>query len=522
MTIKLYKYLGAAININKGPLLSNPLTITDSHIAGNQDMEAPILVISADGANAALDYNYVYIQDWSRYYFITKRTWLADGCYQIYLQEDYIYTAATLVYAQTGLCRYSGLGDKNLPDSRIQLKPTSTIAEWPINPVNGGGTYWYVVKFLSEQPMVGATSNKATVNIAIMNEGAYTGFTAAYKTKSETARVKISACIISVYRVKYIDPNSTMLGASVYQIRFKSPYDTSGTDETVIWSATDGELCYIITSPQEVYRITPVIMQVSTTAGSGPVKNFNTGGHFWELNAQYILRLAELQPIPFTPAALGLGTNFQIYVSIVYEPYGENYVIMFGKYVGADFIPYGHAPIAQRCQTAITFITDNTLNLYQEATMANTLALFGGMTGSAIKAGMGLAAGDIGGALGGVIGMLGTGNNYVMREKQLQVSEFAGMGLTGTVGGSIDWTSYAMFSTNKCYVITQEPVTNYGGWWGRHGIPDGAWRPLTSLSGTGYAEIDLVDVEGNNSYYTDGEIQKIIDQLAAGVIFNAS
>ena len=55
MTIKLYKYNRPALYVDKTNFLGTSLTITDAHVAGNQDMENPILVISGTGSNAALD-----------------------------------------------------------------------------------------------------------------------------------------------------------------------------------------------------------------------------------------------------------------------------------------------------------------------------------------------------------------------------------------------------------------------------------------------------------------------------------
>ena len=58
--------------------------------------------------------------------------------------------------------------------------------------------------------------------------------------------------------------------------------------------------------------------------------------------------------------------------------------------------------------------------------------------------------------------------------------------------------------------------------WSYKGIPDYTWRSLLTLDGTGYAEIDLVDIAGNNYNYTDSELQQIKTALSSGVIFNAS
>ena len=453
-----------------------------------------------------------------------KRTWLAENVYQIQLQEDYIFTAKSLIYAQTGLCRYSGLGNTNLNDGRIQLKPSNKIEKFPIEEYSPAILQdWYCVKFISEQPFVGVTTNRCTMNIAIMNSAAYTGFVAAYKAKSEAARVKIAACIVSVNRTRYMDPeNSPYLGSSVYQIRFKSPYgEGSDTDETLTWTTLNDEKCYIIVGPSEVRNINPVIMQVSAIGG-GSAKSFNTNSHFWELEAQYYLRLYEMQPVPFSPSTFGLTSSFNIYLSIGYEPYGENYVIIFGKMTSGTFDPYGQAPIAQRCQTTITFITDNILNLHEEATHANTLALIGGLAGGSVSILAGAASGNALGMIQGVLGMEQSYNSFVMKQKQQAVAEYCGMGMTGTIGGSIDWSQSAFNTASWCYIISQEPVTDYSGWWTYKGKPDGNWRLLSTLTATGYAEIELQDITGQGAMFTTNELNQIMASLNAGVIFNGN
>lgn len=521
MTLLFYKYTGPEIVFNKTSALAllTPLTISSSEVAGDQDLENVVLHVTS-AEHSLSGYNYVYIQDWSRYYYILATRWLANGIYSITLQEDYLQTWASVVPSTyQGIARYSGLGDSNLVDPRCTFKPSSKLESFPVEPKSPALLEdWYCVKFISEQPFVGVTTNKCTVNIAILNSAGYSAFTAAYKAKSETARVKIAQCIISVNRARYMDPDDSSLGGSVYQVQFKSPYSepggSGGTAETLSWTIVNNEKCYIITSPDEVWYLKPAYFQVSATGG-GSAKVFNTSSRFYELNAQYIIRLKELQPITFSPATFGLKSNFSIYMSVGYEPYGENYVILFGNWVSGALVSYGFAPIAQRCQTAVSFITDNTLNMHEEATLANTLGLIGGISGGAFKVIGGTLTADVIGIAGGVGDIVGANNTYKMKEKQMEVAEFAGMGLTGTVGGSIDWSRDAQNASGWCYVITQEPVATF---WSVRGKPDGALRSFLALAGTGYAEIDLIDPPALSGA-TYNEMRNLKAALAQGAIF---
>lgn len=532
MTFKFYHYSGAKINVNKAPLLADPLTITDAHFAGNQDLEHPVIVVSDSGANAASGYNYVYIQDWARYYFVNKRTWLADGALMVQLDEDYVFTAKALIYAQTGYCRYSGLGDTNISDSRVIYKPTPKIEKFPLDSIDpSDGTshalsgYWYYVKFISENPFVAVnTVGNCSMNVAVMNSEGWRAFRNTYYTLSEKQRVAVANCIQSVNKTMYGEPNSSGLANSTFGVRFCNPYAESGFDDVKVqWSMTDypDAKCIIITGgDSEKLYLDPVYFLVMKSDMSAP-REFNTDSRFYKLNAQYFIKLTDLQPIPFAPSTLGLSSSFRIAFSIGYECFGENICIMFRQYSSTygDYVtPIAHAPIVQRCQTTEAFLVDKALNMYAEQERNNTLALTGGMVGGFVKIGTGLASGNVMGAFSGITDILQSANNYKMAYEQQRLNEFLGMGLTGSVSGSLSWSSGYYPTDEYCHVITQEPEMLSIGY---KGIVDGQWRSLLSLDGTGYAEIDLVDVTGNNYNYTDNELTQIKSALSAGVIFNA-
>lgn len=112
-------------------------------------------------------------------------------------------------------------------------------------------------------------------------------------------------------------------------------------------------------------------------------------------------------------------------------------------------------------------------------------------------------------------------NNYMMTEQRQKLQESLNMSMTPSSGGSDDWVAGGLYAplNAKMYVLTQVPVMLP---WTHKGIPDFTWRSLLSLEGTGYAEIDLVDVVGNATNLTDNELTQIKAALSAGVIFNAT
>ena len=100
MTIKFYKYLGSKNVMNKRAALAllTPLVISSDEIVGAQEISNPTLFVNAsDGVLSG--YNYVYITEWDRYYYVINTQWMSDGVYQIWLEEDYLNTWAVAAVA---------------------------------------------------------------------------------------------------------------------------------------------------------------------------------------------------------------------------------------------------------------------------------------------------------------------------------------------------------------------------------------------------------------------------------------
>lgn len=523
MTLLFYKYTGRALTFNKRSELNNltPLSITSGKIAGNQDIEAPVFVVSGTGTISVIDYNYVYVSEWSRYYFVRSRRWLADSVYEISLEEDYLNTWAVSMANSNyyGIAKYSGLGNKNLVDPRVVFQPAPSFTKYSIYFQNTGHVplnYWYCVKFMSTEPFTAnapiTVNNSNIVNVAIMNEDAYVKFVAAYQALSEANRVAVSSCIINVVRVRYIAPDSqAMAPYAVTGIRFNSPFAENAVDIT--WTAGGTATAFIIPDPEVVQSIFPRPCYVSTSGST--LAYFNASGVFYELHSQYILKLPELNPIMIDPAAYGMTTNFTIDFTISYEPFSEQYVIdLFGSSAD-DRGPM--PPIVQKATVNIPFLSDKSLDMLDSKAVVNTLGMIGGVAGGLGSGIAGMATGNVV-AIGEGLGSITTSVlNYDMKMKQDAVTQFAGMGVSTSMSGSPDWVAcgYPDDSDACLYKITQQPVRTY---WDYRGIPDNNFRSVLGLVGTGYAEIDMHDMPGIAGM-TESERDNIIGLLTNGVYF---
>lgn len=523
MTFTFYKYTGRELEVNKRAALAGAVSksITTVKVTGNQDVEAPVLVVTFAGDADVNDYNYVYIQDWTRYYFVRAKTWLADSVWELRLEEDYLNTWAVAMANANyyGIARYSGLGDKNLVDPRVVFQPAPSFTKYPIyfqNTTQVPLNYWYCVKFMSTEPFTAnapaTVNNNNIINVAIMNEAAYEKFVAAYQALTEVNRVAAAACIINVVRVRYIAPDSSAMSTyAVTGIRLNSPFSSSAIDIT--WTAGGDATAFIIPDPEIVADIFPRPCYV-TTSGS-TLAYFNTSGVFYELHSQYLLKLPELNPIMIDPAAYGMTTNFTIDFSISYEPFSEQYVIdLFGSN-STDRGPM--PPIVQKAAINIPFLSDKSLDMLDSKAVVNTLGMIGGVTGGLGSGIVGMATGNVV-AIGEGLGSITTSViNYDMKMKQDAVTQFAGMGVSTSMSGSPDWVAcgYPNDSDACLYKITQQPVRTY---WDYRGIPDNNFRSVLGLIGSGYAEIDMHDMP-MLSGQTLSERDRIVQLMASGVYF---
>lgn len=523
MTLLFYKYTGPEIVFNKTSALAllTPLTISSSEVAGDQDLENVVLHVTST-EHSLSGYNYVYIQDWSRYYYILATRWLANGIYSITLQEDYLQTWAVVVPSTyQGIARYSGLGDSNLVDPRCNFKPETTIAAYDLFFANTNAVPlqdWYCVKFMSTNPYEIAPSPSVPkhylINIAIMNTDSYKKFIESYIALGEPERVAVARMILSVNRVKYIAPDPTALADyKVASVQFSTPFDYNSVNIVVATGSTSEYETYIISDPDAVQYIfnrrVTVVNPNTTTAHT-----FNANNRFYELNAQYVLKLAELQPINFVPAVFGKKSSFTIYFDIGYEPYSESYVIKFYP----DSTTKGNqSPIVQRCQTSIPFMADTSLDFYEQKSLTNTLGMVGGISGGVGSAIFSLATLNLGGAVQAVNNIIAAPTNFDMTQKQMAVQEYTGMGVTSALGGSPDWIYGAINAEGKgqLFTLTQEPVATF---WSVRGKPDGALRSFLALAGTGYAEVDLIDPPALSGA-TYNEMRNLKAALAQGAIF---
>lgn len=112
MTVLFYKYGGLKNKIDK--VLSNPLTVENVTIKSVYNLTNIELKL----VNASLDddYNYCYIQDLNRYYFVERITHSNGGLMLFNLRCDVLTTYANEIKGATAIIRKSANPDSNFVD----------------------------------------------------------------------------------------------------------------------------------------------------------------------------------------------------------------------------------------------------------------------------------------------------------------------------------------------------------------------------------------------------------------------
>ena len=123
MTVIFYKYNGIKNKINK--TLENGLTVNDVVIQNDFDITAFELLIKDTNFNS--EYNYCYIQDLERYYFIESVERMNGSIYKIRLTVDVLKSFSTQIENINAIITKSENPDDNFVDCEKSENYTSEV-----------------------------------------------------------------------------------------------------------------------------------------------------------------------------------------------------------------------------------------------------------------------------------------------------------------------------------------------------------------------------------------------------------
>lgn len=122
MTIKLYKTPSEVNKVTK--VLNDELELT-GELRESSSVITPIIKIEDDDLT---DYNYAYIPEFGRYYFITNITSVRNGLWELAMRVDVLMTYADEIKANTAvIARNSNLWNLYYQDEQFKILNYETI-----------------------------------------------------------------------------------------------------------------------------------------------------------------------------------------------------------------------------------------------------------------------------------------------------------------------------------------------------------------------------------------------------------
>ena len=533
MQVTLYRYSGKANVLEKQlPTSSgNRLIINaDYGFEGNQDVDR--IYININSTSKPL-WTYAYIDTFYRYYFVTNTTWLSGSVWRLSLRCDLLQTFASTIKTQSGTVIYSGMGDSRRYDPRLvyNLPPVKTSIS-PTRLTDTGddtGDNPYIVmaiRYMDHRsysaPGVSFTANNQ-MRYLIFTPFTYQVFVERYYAligSNEQLAVAVGNTIVSVTVVRWLN--------------------LTGIEKQRVASFGSPEIFKIKNEryPQELLIVTessvlPDFWQI--TAEEYHAKRYiafaDTCLSYADRKAQRLIDIPYVGQINVDLDNLGLPsyTGYYLCVEICYDFGGNQYVVSLGT--GATSITLASSASYQRVDYTTfpnnytaNFVTDASYNAEKETRNAQILSMVGTAVG-------GIVSGIVteGATIPATIASLGIGAaNFALSEQKLEYQKAASLKLNGTSNGGSPYNAlisyvatpqpHIVYPTAKLYKKTSNSSTDPTTFQAEYGKPDGAFRTLSALAGTGYAQMGTVTLDGFNSA-TEIERDEIKNLLLSGVIY---
>lgn len=121
MTIKTYRFLGDSRKIDK--TLTLVKTYSNADIVGNMDIQSPIISLQLDSFTDVINFNYIYIPELRRYYYVDNSTIREDGFVQLQCKVDVLKSFKTDILASTQYVeRQENKCSYKVPDNGYTIK----------------------------------------------------------------------------------------------------------------------------------------------------------------------------------------------------------------------------------------------------------------------------------------------------------------------------------------------------------------------------------------------------------------
>ena len=121
MTIKTYRYIGDSRKIDK--TLIAVKTYSNAVIVGDMSIHTPTISLQLDSFTDVINFNYIYIQELRRYYYVVDSTIKEDGYVQIKCRVDVLKSFKNDILGSTQyIDRQQNKCTYQLPDGMYNIK----------------------------------------------------------------------------------------------------------------------------------------------------------------------------------------------------------------------------------------------------------------------------------------------------------------------------------------------------------------------------------------------------------------
>ena len=121
MTIKTYRFLGDSRKIDK--TLTEVKTYSNAVIVGDMSIQTPTISLQLDSFTDVINFNYIYIPELRRYYYVVDSTIREDGFVQLQCKVDVLKSFKADILASTQyIDRQQNKCTYQLPDGMYNIK----------------------------------------------------------------------------------------------------------------------------------------------------------------------------------------------------------------------------------------------------------------------------------------------------------------------------------------------------------------------------------------------------------------
>lgn len=501
MNFTFYNYTAEDIRVNKTAYLGTGTVKPGNAYAGDQDVLNPVVYIESDTIPG---WNYCYCQEYDRYYFVSAPRWMSSNIWQLTLTADPLMSWRTKIVNQSGVVQYSNQGLRTKYDPRLvyNMAPSYT-REDPVSTTKRSAIPYILmrVRYFDDNGLNTINTSTPDLNTRyyIMTPADYMDFSRAYydlltgltpgaPSYHEELAIAIGKTIMDCTLLFYFDSFPQTYRKSA--ITFNSP-----EINVIQGGGTAGG--YSLNVPCWMYEYDTSFPKVRLSWLLEP-------DTYWKKKAERNIYIPYVGSLSIDLDRLGMGsaTGFFAGVELSYDLASNAYIVTPGVAAiatGADAFDRIFPSSAQRCANMFTapFLSDASFENADAQATQQLLGIIGTTTGGIIS-----AAATGGATVPATVASLGMGiANMGLNQDRVSYAQASSIVFKGSSnGGSPDiaYIEYVngsiVYPKAQLETLTTEPAPGYEDFWNRFGLPDGAYRSLSGM--TGYVQLADIILTG--------------------------